>query len=349
MTRQEKEKGPVLVTGATGYVAGWVIKSLLDRGITVHAAVRDPSDKQKTKHIEKIASHGNLKFFKTDLLDKGSYEEAMEGCTIVFHTASPFLIDITDPQKQLIDPAKFGTKNVLEQASLSPTVARVVVTSSVAAIYGDNKDLELTEGGIFTEKHWNQTSSLHHNPYAYSKTLAEKEAWEISKTAPWDLITINPSLVLGPGISPRGSSASFTIMKQLGDGTLKAGVPKWGMGVVDVRDVGEAHVLAALNPQASGRYIVSGHNTSFPELARILAKAYGKSYPIPRSTIPKFLLWMFGPLVNSSMTRKTISRNAGYPWKADNSKSMSELNLTYRPLSESLLDFFKQLIDSKQL
>ena len=114
---QKTKEGPVLVTGATGYVAGWVIKSLLDRGFTVHAAVRDPSDEQKTKYLKSIASHGSLRFFKTDLLDKGSYEKAMQDCTIVFHTASPFIIDITDPQKQLINPAKIGTKNVLEQAA----------------------------------------------------------------------------------------------------------------------------------------------------------------------------------------------------------------------------------------
>ncbi len=83
---------PVLVTGATGYVAGWLVKELLDAGITVHAAIRDPGDTRKTAHLQEIAatSPGTLRFFKADLLNERSYAEAMAGCAIVFHTASPF-------------------------------------------------------------------------------------------------------------------------------------------------------------------------------------------------------------------------------------------------------------------
>jgi len=175
---------PVLVTGATGYVAGWIVKRLLDEGVIVHAAVRDPADYKKIKHLNDLAlkTHGKIHFFKADLLDQGSYEEAMNGCEIVFHTASPFTLNISDPQKDLVDPAVLGTQNVLDAANKTTSVKRVVLTSSCAAIYGDTADKESVPNGVFTEEHWNTTSSLDHQPYSFSKTAAEKAAWSIANT-----------------------------------------------------------------------------------------------------------------------------------------------------------------------
>ena len=267
---QIDKKRPVMITGATGYVAGWIVKKLLDEGLTVHAPVRDPENAQRIQHLIKIAEDapGKIEFYKADLLDEGSYAEAMTGCQIVFHTASPFKIDVADPQKELIDPAQLGTRNVLEEVNRTPSVERVVLTSSCAAIYGDNADLKDTPNGIFTEEIWNTSSSLDHQPYAYSKTLAEKEAWKLNeKQTRWDLVTINPSLVIGPGINPYTTSESFKIIKQFGDGSAKAGAPFIGFGVVDVRDLAEAHFKAAFIPEAKGRYIISGHNTDFPSMA----------------------------------------------------------------------------------
>ena len=98
---------PVLVTGATGYVAGWIVKGLLEAGVTVHAAVRDPGDHARTADLEALgrASPGEIRFFRADLLEEGSYAEAMAGCRIVLHTASPFTTRVRDPQAELVDPA----------------------------------------------------------------------------------------------------------------------------------------------------------------------------------------------------------------------------------------------------
>ena len=187
------KSAPVMITGATGYVAGWIVKKLLDEGYTVHAPVRDPENKDKLKYLEQIANQapGTIKYFKADLLDIGSYAEAMEGCELVFHTASPFTVEVKDPVKELINPAKIGTQNVLEQANKTKSVKRVVLTSSCAAIYGDNKDLEKTANGVFTENDWNTSSSVSHQPYSYSKTVAEQEAWKINQTQDnWDLVVV---------------------------------------------------------------------------------------------------------------------------------------------------------------
>jgi dihydroflavonol-4-reductase len=339
---------PVMVTGATGYVAGWIVKKLLDEGITVHAAVRDPENKEKLKYLNAHADQapGTIEYFKADLLAKGSYGEAMQGCQVVFHTASPFAMKVDDPQKELIQPAQMGTRNVLEQANSTDSVKRVVLTSSCAAIYGDNIDLKNTASGVFTENDWNVSSSLEHQPYSYSKTLAEKEAWKICEgQSRWDLIVINPSLVIGPGINPRGTSESFNLIKQFGDGSMKSGAPNWGMGVVDVRDLAQAHFSAAFTPSAKGRHIVSAHNTDLPSMAKPLIKRYGDAYPFPKKTLPKWMVWLLAPVVNSAMTRKMVSHNVNYPWRADNAKSIRELSMSYRSLDESMIDFFQQLIE----
>ena len=174
MTTIDKSK-PVMVTGANGYVASWLVRKLLDEGITVHAAVRNPDKKEKYKHLDELAASasGTIRYFKADLLEDGSYADAMKGCELVYHTASPYFLNVKNPQKELIDPALKGTQNVLNQASKTDTVKRVVVTSSCAAMHTDATECEVAPGGILTEEMWNTTASLEYQPYYYSKTLAE--------------------------------------------------------------------------------------------------------------------------------------------------------------------------------
>ncbi|MDX1761274.1 MAG: NAD-dependent epimerase/dehydratase family protein [Christiangramia sp.] len=341
---------PVLVTGATGYVAGWLVKRLLEDGLTVHAAVRDPEKEHKLQHLNDLVknSSGTIRYFKSDLLDEGSYAEAMEGCELVFHTASPFTSEFDDPQKELVDPAVEGTSNVLNQANKTDSVKRVVLTSSCAAIYTDAIELQKIHNGKLTEDIWNTTASLDYQPYSYSKTLAEKKAWEVNKAQDkWDLVTINPSLVMGPPLNPKATtSESFSLLKQLGDGTFKMGAPKLGIGLVDVRDVGEAHYKAGFTPKAHGRYITSAHNTDFVELGEALEPKYGEDYPIPTKSLPKWLLLLIGPYVNKNLSRKFIRNNVNIEWKADNSKIRNDLGIKFRPMQETMEDSFQVLIEN---
>jgi nucleoside-diphosphate-sugar epimerase len=347
--REIDKKKPVLVTGANGYVASWLVKKLLDEGITVHAAVRNPENTSKVAHLLTAATNspGTLKLFKADLLTYGSYKEAMEGCELVYHTASPFTTDVKDPQKELIDPAVKGTENVLITARETSSVKRVVVTSSCAAMYTDAIDTVNAPTRMLTEASWNTTASLEYQPYSYSKTLAEKKAWELAeKQKAWDLITINMSLVLGPALNVKQTtSESVNILKMLGGGDMKMGAPKLGVGVVDVRDVAEAHFRAGYTPEAHGRYITSAHNTNFLEMGMILLPKYGSKYPLPKRALPKWLLLVVGPFVNKLFTRKFIRNNVNVPWNADNSKIKKELGITFKPLKETMEDSFQMLID----
>jgi nucleoside-diphosphate-sugar epimerase len=350
MTQIDKTK-PVLVTGATGYVAGWLVKKLLEAGITVHAAVRNPDNEKKVAHLNALAAQapGRIKYFKTDLLAEGSYQEAMQGCELVFHTASPFTTTVEDPQRDLIDPAVQGTANVLNSANAVDSVKRVVVTSSCAAIFTDASECQQAPNGMLTEEIWNTTASLDYQPYSYSKTLAEKKAWEMAeKQSRWDLVTINPCLVMGPPLNPKATtSESFNLLKMLGDGSMKTGAPKMGLGLVDVRDVADAHYRAGFTPEAQGRYITAAHNTNFLELGLVLRPKFGEDYPLPKNAVPKWLLMLIGPMVNKLFTRKYIRNNMNVEWKADNSKIKRELGMSFRPMQETMEDSFQVLVDNK--
>jgi dihydroflavonol-4-reductase len=338
---------PVLVTGATGYVAGWIVKRLVESGVTVHAAVRAPHDAAKVDHLRAIgeAGPGAVKLFRGDLLTPESYAEAMAGCTIVFHTASPFATQVADPQRDLVEPALEGTRNVLSTVNDTASVARVVLTSSCAAIYADATDAEAAPGGRLTEEMWNTTASLDYQPYSYSKTVAEREAWRIAEAQDgWRLVVVNPSLVVGPAVNPRPTSESFKIVKQMADGTMRMGAPRIALGAVDVRDVAEAHLAAAYTPKARGRHIVSGHDTDFVEMAKALLPRYGARYALPRRSLPKWLVWLIGP-VAAGLPRRFVAHNVGHVWRADNSKSIRELGVSYRPLATSMEEMFGDMVD----
>lgn len=342
---------PILVTGANGYVASWLVKKLLDNGNTVHATVRDSKNEEKIKHLLDLGktAKGKLVLFDADLLTEGSFTRAMEGCELVYHTASPFTSNISDPVKELIEPAVSGTENVLNTAKQIESVKRVVVTSSCAAMYTDAIDTLNAPKGKLTEEVWNTTSSIEYQPYMYSKTMAEKKAWEIENTqSNWDLITINMCLVLGPALNPKHiTSESFNILKMFGNGEMKMGAPKIGMGIVDVRDVAEAHFRAGFTPEAKGRYITAAHETDFLEMGLVLQSKYGSSYPLPQKALPKWLLMIIGPITNKLFTRKFIRNNVNIEWKADNSKIKEELNMTFRPLKVTMEDSFQNIIDEK--
>lgn len=338
---------PVLVTGATGYVAGWLVRELLEAGATVHAAIRAPDDAAKTAPLQAMAdaTPGTIRFFKANLLEDGSYAEAMKGCRVIFHTASPFSTSVKDPQRELVDPAVKGTRNVLEEANRTPTVERVVLTSSCAAIYADATDCARATGGTLSEDDWNTTASLDYKPYSYSKTLAEREAWAIAEAqSRWRLVSVNPSLVLGPASHRTPTSESFNIIERIGDGSFRTGVPRLGIGVVDARDVAKAHVAAGVLPSAKGRYIISAHDTDLLTIARALHARYGDEYPIPSKALPKWLIWLTGPL--RGLSRRFVANNIDVSWHIDNSKGQRELGVTYRPLDETAQDMFSQMIDA---
>ena len=337
---------PVLVTGGTGYLASWIIKILLDDGHEVHTTVRNLSQKDKFAHLTAIAvkSKGVLQFFEADLLRKGSFAEAMKGCELVIHTASPFVISgVKNGQKELVEPALEGTRNGLDSVNATESVQRVVLTSSVVAVYGDAVDLAKTEKGIFTEEHWNFSSTADHQPYSYSKTVAEKLAWEMAgKQSRWDLLTINPGFIMGPSLSKRKDSTSIDIMIQLTSGKFRTGVPSGKMGIVDVRDTAKAHILAGFSTTASGRHICVADHRDFLDFANVI-RINHPQYPLPKSYVPKWLFSLIAPFIG--FTRKYVRLNVGIDLNFDNSYIRKDLNLEFIPFEKTISDHFEQLLN----
>ncbi|MGB1558092.1 MAG: SDR family oxidoreductase [Oceanococcaceae bacterium] len=334
---------PVLVTGANGYLASWIVKELLDAGCTVHATVRDPSNSKKVAHLQALAEQapGTLKLFAADLLRDGSFEEAMQGCGVVLHTASPFVIrGIRDPQKELIDPAVQGTRNVLQSCNRVDSVQRVVLTSSVVSIYGDNAD---AKGRELTESDWNNTSSAKHQPYPASKVAAERAAWEVCKAqSRWDLVVINPGLVLGPSLTQASGSESLAIIGDLVKGKLRMGVPDLEMGLVDVRDVAQAHLRAAFLKDAKGRHILVSDSITMMGIADVIRAKHPGRFRLPTTLAPKLLVWLVGPL--QGVSRKFVRLNVGHPLRFDNRKSREALGLEYRPVADTILEHLDQML-----
>lgn len=346
MTTIDRSK-PVLVTGATGYIAGWVIERLLQQGLTVHATVRDPSKTANIAHLNKMAetAPGTIKFFKADLLQNGAFDEAMQDCELVIHMASPFVIlNYKDAEQDIVRPAVEGTRNVLNSVNRTASVKRVVVTSSVASTYGDAVEILNTREQVFDESHWNESSNTKHQPYPYSKVAAERAAWEMVKAQNrWDLVCINPALVMGPSLTKSTQSGSVEVLEQFGNGTTRMGVPPMWNGIVDVRDVADAHVAAGFTPNASGRYIVCGGTLSLFEMGQVLRARFGGKYPFPPMVVPKFLFMLVAPFYGYSF--KFVQRNMGYRISFSNQRSINDLGMQYHDIRESVCEHFQQLLD----
>ena len=334
----------VLVTGGSGYIGSWVVKELLEKDYTVRITVRDKNRTSKFQHLLDLTtkSKDQLEVWEADLLIDGSFDEAAKGCESVLHIASPFTLRFKDPQKELIDPALNGTRNVLGAASRSGSVKKVVLTSSVAAVHGDTLDMKEKGLSEFTEEHFNDTSSVRHQPYSYSKVLAEKEAWKIHDSQDqWKLVVINPSFVVGPSLTGASDSESLNFMKDMLTGKFAMGAPELWFGFVDVQDVAHAHILALEDPEAKGRHILAERTMSFLDLANVLRDLFGKKYKLPKSKSPKFIMYLVGPMLG--VKTKFVKRNVGYPIKLNTAKSRDELKLEYTPIEKSLEEMVIQM------
>ncbi|GMI66984.1 hypothetical protein like AT5G19440 [Hibiscus trionum] len=262
----------VCVTGASGYIASWLVKLLLQRGYTVRATVRDPNDPKKTQHLVSLdGAKERLHLFKAELLEEGCFDSIVDGCQGVFHTASPVLFSASDPQAELIDPAIKGTLNVLKSCAKVPSIKRVVMTASIASVLYNGKPL--TPDVVVDETWVSDSRYCQENKlwYMLSKTLAEEAAWRFAKDNKIDLVVLNPGFVIGPLLQPALNTTSESFLSfTRGENTFPTSTYRF----VDVRDVAYAHILAFEIPSATGRYCLVDRNVQFLEVLKTLNELY---------------------------------------------------------------------------
>ncbi|KAK9944459.1 hypothetical protein M0R45_010027 [Rubus argutus] len=281
MDRKLESKGRVCVTGASGFLASWLIKRLLLSGYHVTGTVRDPGNQKKLAHLWKLeGAKERLRLVKADLVEEGSFDDAILGCHGVFHSASPVLRPSSDPKKEILDPAIEGTLNVLRSCKNNPSLRRVVLTSSSSAVRVRDPD-DFDSNIPLDESSWSSVELCEKLQiwYPLSKILAERAAWDFCKENGIDLVTVLPTFVIGPSLPPDLCSTASDIL-----GLLKGETEKFNwhgrMGYVHLDDVALSHILVYEQQSAHGRYICSSTVLDNNELASLLSTRY-PSLPIP--------------------------------------------------------------------
>lgn len=330
-------QSPILVTGATGFIAAEIIKQLLEGGYRVRGTTRDVE--AATRKGELTALEGasdRLELFAADLEHPGTFIEPMVGCEYVMHVASPYILTVDDPQRDLVDPAVNGTLSILESAQANPGVKRVIITSSFAAISNGPRDEP------YDESDWNTSSTLEEGSYAFSKTMAERAAWDFmdSQDRHFDLVVINPTGVIGPSVVDRVNQ-THEFMIGVTNGQSPA-IIDISFPVVDVRDVARAHVKAMETPSASGRYLVSAGAPKFRRYVEILEEeGFGEKYKLPKlgldnpfgSVLVRLLM-----LTQPKGVRDFVLSNLKGTLTLDTRKAESELGMTWSSVDQALRD-----------
>ena len=327
---------PILVTGATGFVASHVIRLLLEKGYKVRGTVRSLANKDKNAFLYNLVpeKNENLELVEADLLKTATWPAAVAGVDYVMHVASPFPSSTPKDENELIRPAVDGTTNVL-QAAIDSGVKKVVLTSSIAAVMFGN------EGKVTGPDDWSVEEKC--TAYPKSKTKAERAAWDLWKKSEGkiELATVNPGFILGP-VYTSGGGTSEEIIRDFLKGKVPF-VPKVMTALVDVRDVAECHLKAMINPNSNGkRYICVSDSLWFLQMAGILREEFGKyGYSLPKSAAGNWLI-KFGGIFDKRL--KSIVPELGVERRMDVSLSKDELGLIYRSPKETLVDMGNSLI-----
>ncbi|NED97368.1 aldehyde reductase [Phytoactinopolyspora alkaliphila] len=333
----------VLVTGASGFVAGHCVRELLEHGYAVRGTVRDTGAAHKVAHLRDLAGRtgSDLELVAAHLDSDTGWKDAAAGCDYVMHIASPFPARRPGDAQELVRPAVEGTLRVLRASVASGTVGRVVLTSSLAAITSGH---ERRGDARFTEDDWSVVERS--TAYQRSKTLAEQAAWDFVRDLPTnsglELTVLNPGLALGPVHSPAVGTSVDVVRMLLA--RQQPGSPSLGFAVVDVRDLAVAHRLAMESPAAAGkRYICAGDNIWMQEIAAILAAEFNtRGYRVPTRAIPN---WLMHVMARFDESARLALEMLGRPETVSAHRARQELGWTMRPVEQSVIDTAASLIE----
>jgi nucleoside-diphosphate-sugar epimerase len=287
----------VLVTGGSGFIGSHCILQLLAAGHQVRTTVRSLKREDDVRALLKAggAEPGDrLSFFAADLESDSGWPEAAEACDYVLHVASPIPPNVPKNDDELIVPAREGALRVL-RAARDAGVKRVVLTSSFAAIGYGHKPQDKP----FDETSWTNLDGGGVLPYAKSKTLAERAAWDFiaKEGGNLELSVVNPVAVLGPVLGS-DYSPSILLIERLMDGAVP-GCPKVYFSIVDVRDVADLHIRAMTYPAAKGERFLAVAADSMPmaDIAKVLKARMGAAANrVPTRQVPNWMVRIFSML-----------------------------------------------------
>jgi nucleoside-diphosphate-sugar epimerase len=341
MEGAQQETKTVLVTGGSGYLGSWCVVELLRRGYRVRTTVRDLAREAEVRAAvgSQVDPRDRLTVLGADLLEDDGWAEAVDGCDYVLHVASPFPPEQPKDPDELIVPARDGTLRVLG-ASLDAGVERIVVTSSVAAISGSGKPVH---GRPLDERDWSDPDNLKLTPYARSKTIAERAAWDFMRErgATEKLATVNPGAIVGPVLSDDRSFSLQAIERLLGG---IPGVPRIGFSFVDVRDVADLEIGAMIAPEAGGeRFVAVASFQWMAEVAVVLRERMGEAAAkVPTRTVPNLLvrgMAIFDPGLRS------IVGQLGRKTEFSSEKAKDRLGWSPRPIDETIVECAQSLAE----
>ena len=254
----------ILVTGGTGFLGSYIIKSLVEKGYGVKAIRRS----HKLPFWIPATVFEKVEWIDGDVLDVVALEEAMNEVEAVIHSAAVVSF-VKRTRREMYKVNVEGTANVVNMM-LEKNVKRLIHISSVAAL-----GRTAAGGHVNEEKKWEESKINTH--YARSKFKAELQVWRgISEGL--EAVILNPSTILGYGDWNSGSSAIFkNVYKEF----------RWyspGInGFVDVEDVANIAVKMLESSINEQRYIVNGDTWSFKKLQDVMADAFGKKKPSGRA------------------------------------------------------------------
>jgi nucleoside-diphosphate-sugar epimerase len=329
----------VLVTGGSGFIAGWCIVQLLQRGYAVRATLRSISKEPAVRAaIASVAGCDRLTFCAVDLTSDDGWDDAVAGCDYVLHVASPLGGDTLRDPNTLIVPARDGTLRVL-RAATKAGVKRVVMTSAAAAArppLGSNK--------VSDETIWSDTTDRKFDAYRLSKILAERAAWDFmaDNNGSTTLTTVLPSAVFGPVLT-KENLGSVQIIQRLLEGR-PAGIPRLGFYIVDVRDLADLHIRAMTAPEAAGqRFIAAGDFMWMDEIAKTLRSNLGKQADkVPTRGLPDFVVRFLSLFIPQL---RMLTPDLGRKNSLTSEKAQRTLGFSPRPVTTTIVDCAESLLN----
>jgi nucleoside-diphosphate-sugar epimerase len=333
---------PILVTGASGFIALHLVLRLLSEGLKVRGTLRTPAREAGLRDALRTAGANveHLEFVAADLDRDEGWTAAFADVRYAFHVASPIPSKLLRDQRALLGPAVDGTLRVLKAAHAQGT-RRVVMTSSISAMFSGH-----TRDGArsYNEEDWSNTGPK--TPaYDLSKTLAERAAWDyvagLPADRPLELVAINPGFVFGPPLESDVGTTNLVI-KRLIEREIP-GIPRLGCAPVDVRDIADAHYRGMFIDAAVGqRFCCANPHMWYSDVAALLAQ---DGYDVPKKLIPN---WLFRLVALFDEQARAILPELGLRWDLDASKVKRVLGWEPRPVEQTILETAAKIAAMRQ-